>query len=263
MPSSFPWPHSLRIILAMGWSDFILKYRGSVLGFLWSFIVPLTKFIVIFYVFRPFMSDVPQYHLYLFLGLLLWEHFAMTTSACIGMLQDKAAIIQKVAFPRLLLILAVGWQHVIILVTYIIIYLIMATMLGSLSITGLLYLPFLLLQATLLALGIGMFLSAFSLRFRDIPHLWAVVLQVLFWLTPVIYSLSIIDNVTHPLWKFLHLFIHVQPLSILLTDARQAMLSADVPDAVHASLFTVFCLILFSVGSWIFQRRSRYFIQEY
>ena len=73
--ASFGWTHSLRIVVEMGWSDFFLKYRGSVLGFLWSLAFPITRFLVILHIFRPFTKGIEFYPLYLFLGIVVWEYF--------------------------------------------------------------------------------------------------------------------------------------------------------------------------------------------
>src|SRR3990167_9362705 len=101
----------LRIVWIVGWSDFFLKYRGSVLGYVWSLLAPLAKFLVIYYVFRPFVRDtIPYYSLYLFLGIIVWEHFTVTTTHCMSVLHEKAAFVQKLPFPRILLIFIVGWR---------------------------------------------------------------------------------------------------------------------------------------------------------
>lgn len=277
--SPFTWKHSVRVVLAMGFADFVLKYRGSFLGFLWSFIIPLVKFVVIFHVFSPFIKDVPFYHLYLFLGLILWEHFALITNACMSMLHDKAMIIQKVVFPRLLLILCVGWTHGLVLLSYFTIFLVIAFIMGIRPTWELLYVPLLFLQSTMLGLSVGMILSSYSLKYRDLQHLWGILLQVIFWLTPIIYpytpkapimqdleNLFSLSSMHVSLWSLFDLVIRFQPLSILLHDARRVILYGEVvgiPTPFHALGFTLFCLLLLALCSLLFHRRSRYFVQEY
>lgn len=265
--------------MALGWADFVLKYRGSVLGYLWSFIVPFVKFLVILHIFRPFVSDIPQYPLYLFLGLIIWEHFAMTTTACIQMPQDKSTIISKIAFPRVLLMFSVGWTHCIILCTYLMIFLTALVVLhAAIPLSLFWYMPLLLLQTSFVSLGVGMILGAYALRFRDIQHLWTVVLQILFWMTPIMYAYKptsplIVDasrlvqsNISVSLWHFFDIFIRFQPLSILIHDARRALLYPEllgIPTLFHILLFSGLCVLLFCVGMIIFKKRSSYFMQEY
>ncbi len=266
------------MVLAIGWADFRMKYRGSTLGILWSLLYPLVKYVVILHIFRRIVTDVPLYPLYLFLGILLWEHFAMTSTACISMLQEKAALIQKVRFPRLLLILSVGWTHILILSGYLLIFFAALSLTDAGPDAGALYLPIIITEATLLALAAGMVLSAFSLKFRDIPYLWGVALQVLFWLTPILYAFrpsrplaqdfvqTIAGNIGLSLWSMLDIFIRFQPLSILLHDARRALLYAateGIPTPLHTLAFLLLCAGLFLFAAVVFQRRSRYFLEEY
>ncbi len=271
--------HRLRVVTALGWSDFTLKYRGSVLGYLWSFLVPLVKFLVILHIFRPFASQIPFYPLYLFLGIILWEHFAMTTSACISLPHDKEAVIKKMPLPRILLVFSVGWMHCIILATYVIMFLLFSVAMGAdLRAVALLYLPILFLQTTLLALGIGMMLGSYSLKFRDIPHLWGVLLQIFFWLTPVMYAYQphapvladaqtlVSGGIPLTLWSWFDVFIRFQPLSLLMHDARRVLLypgTLGIPSALHIGILTLILAVIFSAGVLVFLRRSPHFLEEY
>lgn len=274
----FTVSHMIRVVLALGWADFVLKYRGSFLGYLWSFVLPLTKFLVIYHIFRNFTQGVENYALYLFLGIILWEHFAMTTSACIALPSEKSGIIKQMRFPRILLMFSLGWTHVIILCTYLLIFILLTARSGVALLPGLFFLPLLILQATLIALGLGMILSSYALKYRDIAHLWAVSLQVLFWLTPIMYdyrpSAPVFEDLRalfagrafSSLWSIFDAFIRLQPLSILLHDARRILLyptTLGIPTAIHIIGFTVACALVFVAGAAIFHRRSSYFIQEY
>jgi len=203
----------------------------------------------------------------------------MTTSACLQMPQDKAAMIKKIALPRLLLMLSVGWTHLIIFLTYMCIFFLFIPFLGaSIPFSAIWYLPLLALQSTLISVGVGMLLGSYALRFRDIQHLWTVALQILFWLTPVMYAyrpsapvladahMLLQNGLPHSIWRLFDIFIRFQPLSLLMHDARRAMLYPDilgVPSIVHMFLFTLACVILFLFGARVFLRRSAYFIQEY
>jgi ABC-2 type transport system permease protein len=262
----------------MGWSDFTLKYRGSVLGYFWSLLFPLTKFVVILHVFRPFVAgDIPEYPLYLFLGIVLWEHFSLTTSACMSALVEKASLVQKVSFPRIVLMLGVGWLHVIILATYLAIFFLIGAAAGMPVSAGAAYALITIAQATLLALGVGMILSSFSLKFRDVPHLWTVALQVLFWLTPIAYPHDLsgpvgaavarfVEGFQPSLWSLLDAVIRFQPLSLLLYDIRRAVLYAGTlgyPSLEHTVVTTVICAAVFAAGAAVYLRRSKYFVQEY
>ncbi len=275
----FTWRHSLKVIFVMGWSDFVLKYRGSFFGYLWSLMGPLVKFLVILYVFGPYVSpEIPAYPLYLFLGVILWEHFVTTTTACINALAEKAGIIQKLIFPRILLMFTAGWTNMIIFGTHFFIFFLFAALIGvQPSLHQLLFLV-VLIQMFLIAVGVGMLLASYSLRYRDIPHLWGIFSSLLFWLTPIMYQIrsehplsqqfvALFQTGIHvTLFTIFDLFVRFQPLSILVDDARRILLYPDrlgIPSITHFFWFSLICLAIFSAGIVVFLRRSRYFVQEY
>ena len=274
MVGRFTWKHALKVVLVMGWSDFVLKYRGSFLGYLWSLAGPLVKFLVILYVFGPFVSpEIPEYPLYLFLGIIMWEHFVLTTSSCITALIEKASIVQTMIFPRILLMLTAGWTNMIIFFTHFVIFCVFALLLRvPLHFAQLLFV-LILFHMFFIAVGIGMLLSAYSLKYRDIPHLWGIISQTLFWLTPIMYqyqprlplSQAFMELFLHPLQFSLRsvfdVFVQFQPLSILVYDARRILLYREIPSWTHFVWFTLICIGLFAFAAVIFQRRSRDFLQ--
>lgn len=269
----------LLTVMVVGWHDFLLKYHGSVLGYLWSLIGPIVKFLVIYHVTRPFVADgIDNYPLYLFLGIILFEHFSNTTLGCVSMLLNKESMVSKIAFPRILLPLMVGWTNLIVFLTYFLIFIVFSMIYGTYPTWSYLWVPVILLQMTLISLGVGMVLSAYSLKYRDIEHLWSLVLYVLFWLTPIFYArptegpiwkslLHFIDGFGYPsLTRIFDGFVQFQPLSLLMQDARRILLysaTAGIPSAVHVIGFTCICFAMFWCGARIFRSRSRYFIEEY
>lgn len=265
-------------VCALGWSDFKLKYRASILGYFWSLVNPLVKFIVILFIFGPYVSpSVPQYPLYLFLGIIIWEHFATTTTACMNMLFEKSQIIRHLPFPRILLILSVGWTNLIIFTTHGFIFLLFAWSRGAALSFSTLYLVVIAIQMTLLALGVGMLLASYALRYRDLSHLWTVMVQILFWLTPVMYPYTSEVPVLTRLgllfrgegspspMTLIRFCIEAQPLSIIINDARRATLYAvhSMPTLAHIIGVTLVCCAIFFAGVALFRRRSPFFPQEY
>ncbi|TSC60839.1 MAG: ABC-2 type transport system permease protein [Candidatus Peregrinibacteria bacterium Greene0416_62] len=269
----------LRIVWIVGWSDFFLKYRGSILGYVWSLLAPLAKFLVIYYVFRPFVSDtIPYYSLYLFLGIIVWEHFTVTTTHCMTVLHEKAAFVQKLPFPRILLMFIVGWTNLIIFLTHLLIFVLFVLVTGKGFSGHWIYVPLILFQMTILAVGIGMILSAYCLKYRDIPHLWGVATQVLFWLTPITYAYKLDAPLLQTLRRLpemiqgtaLHnvfsVFVQFQPLSLLMYDLRRVTLyprELGTPSMEHLIGMTLVFGAIFYVGVVIFQKRCRHFVQEY
>lgn len=267
----------IHVTLAMGWADFQLKYRGSVMGYFWSLAVPLTKFLVLLIIFQPILgSTIPEYPLYLFLGVIVWEHFALTSTACITSLVDKASVIQKVAFPRFLIPLAAGWYTFLIFLTHALFFFLFALVFRVEFRAASLLIVFLVLCMELLAIGSGMLLGAFALRFHDVRHLWEVTLQILFWLTPVLYApnregpvrfqaMELLRDLPHSPLAAVQAFIHLQPLALLMTDVRRVLLYAatsSVPSFTHLFLLLLITGGVFVCGAVVYWKRSRYFAQE-
>ena len=268
MSRAFTFRQKAQIVLTFGWSDFALKYRGSFLGYLWSFASPFLTFLVILHIFGPLVrDDIPYYPLYLFLGIILWQHFALTTTGCINVLFQKETIIKRIPFPRYLLLFAVGCTHCIIFCTHFVIFLVVAYFMDApIGWTYLTMVP-IAIQMTMFALGIGFFLSAFTLKYRDIEHLWTVILPVLFWLTPVMYHIDA-GNVssrvgTLSLPVLADAFISLQPLSLLMTEARAVTIYDQSIGIMHMVWVTWICLMIFLLGWYIFVKRSPNFLQEY
>jgi ABC-type polysaccharide/polyol phosphate export permease len=272
------WRQMAHVTFALGWSDFLLKYRGSVFGYLWSLIGPLVQFLVIYYVFVVMVGVVIEnYALYLFLGIILWEYFALTTSACINAPLQRVGVMQQISIPRTILMFSVAWTHIIIFLSRLVIFMFFAAWSGIFPVAGYAYLLVIIFQITCFSLGVGMMLAAYSLRYRDIGHLWAVVLQFFFWLTPVMYESqrtapifgeirSILSD-SLPQWHVLFdMFVKLQPLSVLLYDARRVLVFSQTqsfPALDHAVWLSVFCMAVFIVGLVLYRRRSKFFLQEY
>lgn len=269
----------VRTVLSLGWMDFVMKYKGSVLGYLWSLAGPVAKFGVIFTVFRPLGGrDIPDFGLYLFLGIILWEFFSQTTTSLLQLPFTKGNFLKRTPLPSILLALSVSWTQFVIFLSHALVFLgffVFSKGLPEISAT---YVVFVFVQLALLSIGLGLILGSFALRFRDLRHLWAIVLQLLFWLTPIFYAL----DKEHPYmtelrmaaesasslgaFDLLQLFIRFQPLSVLFFDARRAVLYHDtyaLPALDHVAGVSALCLLVFVVGLLIFRYRSRYFVDEY
>jgi len=279
LKSRYTFLQMTRIVWAVGWSDFTLKYRGSILGYLWSLLAPLAKFLVIYYVFKPLVGgEIAQYPLYLFLGIIMWEHFTVTTTHCMTALKEKQAFFLKIPFPRMLIMLIVGWTNMIIFLTHFLIFVVFVLAMGGSPWMPWLYLPILLLQMTLFALGVGMLLASYCLKYRDIQHLWGILSQVLFWLTPITYVYRLDAPISTQWGRFLELlhhptlhttfdlFVQFQPLSILIYDMRRVTLYAATqafPSLPHILGVTAVLVALFTLAARVYHYRSQYFIEEY
>jgi ABC-2 type transport system permease protein len=191
--------------------DLKVKYKNSFLGFVWSMVNPAVVLGVYYVVFRYILkSAIPDFALYLFSGLIVWNLFQTALMGSTGVIVASAGIVKKVAFPREILPLAqVGTASVFFFFQSIVL---IAFLLGFQYAPSWRFLPLLfwaLVDLIIICAALGIFLSAVNVYFRDIEHLILVVLQAWFWGVPIIYSYNLV---------YVHLRHHLGLVDLYLVD---------------------------------------------
>jgi ABC-2 type transport system permease protein len=203
-------------------TDFKLRYQGSALGYAWSLLRPLLLFVILYVVFVKFLKlgdDVPHYPVYLLFGIVLWNFFVEMTMQSLGSIVGRGDLIRKIHIPRWIIVLSSSISAVINLLLNLVVIAIFM-IIGHVSISfSILWLPLILLEIYLLALGISLFLSAAFVKYRDINYIWEVVIQAGFYATPILYPLSRITNVT------LQKIILLSPMAQTIQDARYVLIT--------------------------------------
>lgn len=180
-------------------TDFKLRYQGSVLGYAWSLLKPLFMFAILYSVFTLVFKigkDVPNFPIYLLLGIVLWNFFTEMTQQSLGAIVGRGDLIRKIRIPRWLIILSASVSALINLGLNLLVVLIFVIISGmDLLVTSIL-LPLFILEIYIFALGLGFLLSALFVKYRDISYIWDVILQAGFYATPILYPVSLITNVS-------------------------------------------------------------------
>jgi ABC-2 type transport system permease protein len=206
--------------------DLKVKYKNSFLGFLWSMVNPAVVLGVYYVVFRFIIkSNIPDFALYLFSGLIVWNLFQTALTGAASVVVANAAIVKKVAFPREILPLAqVGTATVFFFFQAIVL---VVFLLGFTYAPDWSYLPLLLwalLDLIVLTSAAAIFLSAVNVYFRDVEHLILVALQAWFWGVPIIYSYNLVYRLTrghHILW-LAHLYL-IDPITPIILVFQRAL----------------------------------------
>lgn len=256
-------------------TDFKLRYQGSFLGILWSVLKPLLLFAVMYTVFVKFLKftdGTSQYPLVLLLGISLWSFFTEATSVGMGSIVGRGDILRKINFPKYIIILSAMMSSLISLVINLIVVIIFAIVTmhtTHANFTGLIFIvPLNIIQLFLLAFGLALFLSTLYVKFRDIGHIWEVVLQILFYSMPIIYPLTQVANI-HVLGIEAQKIIMLNPLAQIIQDIRHNLISpTTVPttwsiiDSIWVALIpillTVFIIV---IGAVYFARNSKKFAE--
>ena len=235
-------------------TDFKLKYHNSLLGYLWSLLNPLLTFAVLYVVFSYFVRfEMQHYHLFLFLGIILWGFFNEGTLNAIASLYSKAAIMKKIYFPRTVVVAASVMTTFLGLILNFVVFLFFYLISGLLpSILSLLSILF-LLNLFFITLGVAYIVAALNLRFSDIQHIWRILLQLFFWVTPIVYPLTLIPE--H--FRFL---VYLNPFAALIEGIRELFLLN------HFNVFNyitalAFAFVIFSVGLFCYKKMSIWFAE--
>jgi ABC-type polysaccharide/polyol phosphate export permease len=172
--------------------DLKLKYRGSILGFVWSLLNPLVMISVYTIAFRYILQmKTPGFVLYLVVGILAWNFFATATLMATGAIIENGGLLKSVAFPRAILPIASVLfnfaQYVLTALVYFPIMLLVYRVPPSAS---MLAYPVFLLLHLLFTIGLALLLATGTAFFRDLRHFLEIALAALFWLTPVLYEIQ-------------------------------------------------------------------------
>ena len=205
-------------------TDFKLRYQGSFLGYAWSLLRPLMLFVILYVVFVKVLKsggDIPHFPIYLLLGIVTWNFFLEMTVQSLGSIVGRGDLIRKIRIPRWIIIFSSSISALINLGLNMVVVAIFMLVNHVDIYKTIVLLPFVLLEVYIFALGISLFLSAAFVKFRDVSYIWEVVLQAGFYLTPILYSLTIIHNVTYQKLLLLN------PMAQAIQDARWATVTHE------------------------------------
>jgi ABC-2 type transport system permease protein len=247
-------------------TDFKLRYQGSVLGYAWSLLRPLLLFLILYIVFVKFLrigADVPHFPVYLLLGIVIWNFFLEMTVQSLGSIVGRGDLIRKISIPRWMIVFSSSISALINLLLNLVVIAVFMIVNHVDLMETIVWLPFILLEVYLFALGISLFLSAAFVKYRDINYVWEVALQAGFYMTPILYPLALITSVT------LQKIIMLNPMAQAIQDARYAAVTHST-DTVYkvfdggwcaAIPFVIVAMALF-IGLAYFRRESKYFAEN-
>lgn len=246
-------------------TDFKLRYQNSVLGYLWSLLRPLALFAILYVIFVRFLKvgqEIPNYPVYLLLGIVFWNFFAEVTSNSVAAIVSKGDIMRKINFPRYVIVLAGSFSALINLCLNLLV--VAGFMIaGHVEIRAAAILaPLLIGELFVFSLAVAFFLSAAFVRFRDVSYIWEVVMQGAFYATPILYPLS---QIPISAGKILML----NPVAQIIQDLRfslvtdKAVTIAQIYGSRWIRLFPIaVTLLLVVIASMYFRSRSRYFAED-
>jgi ABC-2 type transport system permease protein len=199
---------SRELLILFVRTDLKVKYKSSVLGYLWSMLNPALVLAIYYLIFKVITrSTIPLFAIWLFAGLLVWNLFNVAAMSATGVVVGRAGIVKKVAFPRELLALSqVGVAFFLFLIQVVVMVLALVAFGISPAYQYLPLVPLALVVLLMFTGALSIFLSAVNVYLRDTQHLTEVVLMAWFWLTPIVYSYGQVSKqlkAHHLVWLFL------------------------------------------------------------
>ncbi len=230
------------------------RYAQSILGVSWAIIVPLFTTLVFTVVFGNLAkvdSDGMPYILFSYLALWPWNYFSGTLTESANSLVQNANMITKVYFPRMVLPLSAILSKLLDFTIAFVVLLGMLIYFGQVPGWGVLFLPLLLIQLLMCSLGIGMFLSALAVKYRDVKHALTFLVQLLLYSAPVVYSTSAVPE------QYQGLYV-LNPMVGVIEGFRAAFLARPMPwEWIWPG--SIVAIIVFIFGMFYFRRMERIF----
>ncbi|CCG36205.1 ABC transporter permease [Xanthomonas citri pv. mangiferaeindicae] len=234
-----------------------MRFIQSKLGALWMIIHPLMQVLIFATILSevlaaklPGIDNKYAYALYLMSGTLCWSLFSETINKCVSLFVENGNLMKKMAFPRICLpFIAAGAMLVNNLLLLLAIFIVFAV-LGHYPGQQVLWLPFLMVLTLTFAMSLGLLLGVFNVFMRDIAQVVPVVLQALFWLTPIVYNISILPEDVAKVFK-------LNPLFPLVTAYQKVLLYGTTPDWRSLMPLCAATAILGLMSLVVFRRASQ------
>lgn len=236
--------------------DLRTRYKGSVLGFLWTFINPLFQLIVYTIVFSVILkSDIPKYYIHLFVALVPWLFFATALTSSASSIIGSKDLIKKIYFPRLIIPMSVvNGAFMNMLFSMIVVF--VALIFSGIGISKyILLLPIIMMLEYLLALGLAFIVSALNVYFRDLEHILGIVTMSWMYVTPIFYSIDMVP-------KNLRSMFNLNPMTPIIAAYRSILYYKTMPDLSHMGMILVWSIGFIIVGYLIFQKLQKNFAEE-
>lgn len=245
--------------------DFKLKYRRSVLGIAWSVLNPLLTMLVLTQVFQILLRiQVPNFPTYYIVGVSLWNFFSEASTNSLNSVIGSASLIKKVYIPKYMFPLEKCLFALVNFLFSLIAVMIVVAFQGitQLSWTSLLF-PIPVFYCFVFACGVSLLLSAVTVYFRDIAHLYSVLLTMWIYLTPILYPMSIFDTFDGKgrlLYRIAFKVIKWNPMTHYVNYFRDVVINHTVPALSENLICMAVSLFVFLLGCLVFKRLEKNFI---
>lgn len=246
---------NFELLFKLAGTDFKLRYYGSYMGFFWSILKPFLMFGVLYFVFSHIFSfDTEYFAFHLLLGIILFQFFSEASMASMLSLTSKSYLLKKISFESTIVVFSSILQSLFSFLIHLGIFLIFFWFTHTLIWYEVLLSFFYIALLSFFLTGFGFFTSILYVSFRDLNQIWEVLLQILFYLTPILYPLSFFPE------KY-HLLLNINPLAFVLNKIDLVLLKHTLIFESFDLYMSIFC-ILFSMFGFVFFQKYKKRVNE-
>jgi ABC-2 type transport system permease protein len=259
----------LRLTWTLAVTSFKLRFYGSALGYLWQLMRPLLLFGVLYVVFTQFVrlgEGIEFYPVVLLSGIVLFTFLSEATSTGVVSVVESEALIRKVEFPRMAIPCSVVLTAIFNLGLNMLAVVVFAAISGVSLHGSIIQLPVIIGAFVAFVLGIVLVTSALYVRYRDVKPIWDVVLQMLFYGTPVLYPIEVVQERSQAAAEWL---VTLNPFAAVVQQLRHAVLDPSAQSAAVAAggwgrlaITGAITLAILAIGIAVFRRRAPYVAEE-
>lgn len=248
-----------RLTWTLGITEFKLRFYGSTLGYLWQLMRPLMLFGVLYVVFTEFVrlgGDVRFYPVVLLTGVVLFTFVAEAAGGAVGSVVERESLVRKVAFPRMAIPCSVVLTALLNLGLNLFVVVGAFALLSGVDLHASLWqVPFALAVLLAFVLGVALITSSLFVRYRDVKPIWDVVLQVMFYASPILYPIELVPEDFQP-------YVLLNPLALVNQQLRHSAIDPSAPSPLDIAGWgglaggVAIAFGLLALGLWIYVRRA-------
>lgn len=246
------WP----VVRAVAWRNIRLRYKSSLLGFIWTLLNPLLFLVIFLVIFSEAFPQVPNYPVFALSGLIFWAFFSTTSTHIMGALVENAAVLRSMAVPPMVFPLGQLLAGLFNLAMSFIPFAVILHLFGrEANLSDLLVLPIVLCFAAFI-MGLCVALAALNVYFRDVGLLWNALLPALFYVTPIAYPADLIP-------ARLRWIIEINPLYQFIAAFRMVLVDGMIPRLDTWFILAGLAVLVSLIGAYVYRTLRPGFIANY
>jgi len=234
--------------------DLKRRYKRSVLGYCWSMLHPLLMMCILALVFSYLLQAQAQdYAVFLFIGMLPWQVFQGTVLGCMGIISNSLKLMEQVPVPKFVFPVSIGVSNMVNMLLSVVPLLLLMLLLRHGVPWTVVGLPLVLVPLFMATMGVALLVATANVFFDDTHHLTQILLQALYFLSPILYGPEHL-----PPW--LVRYLKINPMFGIIESLRDMFYEGRFPDAAEYGLNFLICTLCLMLGLWAFHKAEDKFV---